>query len=259
MSDLMPGPRNAPVWPWSGLPSVVGHRGHPLQAPENTVASFEAAIAAGADIIELDVQLTADRVPVVIHDDRLDRTTKGSGLVRDHTLPQLRELASTDPGTAIPTLAEVLAWAVQQRVRLLVEPKTHPTLDPDAALHIAAVMAAAPEADAIVYSSDHVLITRLRQLLPDVPRGVILNEYLADVADVLERTGSNLLSQSMWVLTAETVALARDRGCLVSAEARCPADVAVLQSWGVPLVVSGKLEVDELVALVSRLHGGELC
>ena len=56
-------------------PLLIGHRGYPARYPENTLASFEGAMQAGCDMIELDVTLTKDRKVVVIHDDTLDRTT----------------------------------------------------------------------------------------------------------------------------------------------------------------------------------------
>ena len=66
---------------------VVGHRGAPNKAPENTLASFEAAIAIGVDAIELDVHLSRDGHLIVIHDAALDRTTDGQGLVHEHVWP----------------------------------------------------------------------------------------------------------------------------------------------------------------------------
>src|SRR5215218_3697295 len=76
----------------TGRPLIVGHRGAMGYAPENTFAAYERAVALGADAVECDVHLSADGVPVVIHDHTLDRTTSGRGLVRDHTLAQLRAL-----------------------------------------------------------------------------------------------------------------------------------------------------------------------
>ncbi|MFH1262618.1 MAG: glycerophosphodiester phosphodiesterase family protein [Pseudomonadota bacterium] len=73
-------------------PWVVGHRGFPVVAPENTFASFEAAIAAGARMVEFDVTLTRDKVPVVFHDHTLDRTTNGKGAIPRKTLAEIRDL-----------------------------------------------------------------------------------------------------------------------------------------------------------------------
>ena len=95
-------------------PLLIGHRGYPALCPENTLASFEGAMQAGCDMIELDVTLTKDRKVVVIHDDTLDRTTTGKGPVRGHTLAEIQAL---DAGSwfdarfaaeRVPELSEVI-------------------------------------------------------------------------------------------------------------------------------------------------------
>ncbi len=73
---------------------VTAHRGFSKVAPENTMPAFQAAVDCGADFIELDVQLTADGQLVVIHDDKLDRTTNGKGLVARRTYEELRTLSA---------------------------------------------------------------------------------------------------------------------------------------------------------------------
>src|SRR5215471_12590471 len=96
---------------------VVGHRGAMGYCPENTLASFERGLELGADWIELDVHLSRDGQLIVIHDETLDRTTSGHGLVRDHTLAELKRLdagawfGAEYAGQRIPTLDEVLDWA----------------------------------------------------------------------------------------------------------------------------------------------------
>jgi len=98
-----------------GRPFVLGHRGASHAAPQNTLAAFRKAADVGADGVELDVHLSRDGVPVVIHNDSVDATTDGTGLVRDMTLVQLQALdagAHFDAafaGERIPTLEEVLA------------------------------------------------------------------------------------------------------------------------------------------------------
>jgi glycerophosphoryl diester phosphodiesterase len=71
---------------------VIAHRGDSAHAPENTFAAFDQAVALGADALELDVRLTRDGVPVVIHDETVDRTTDGRGAVDSHTLAELQRL-----------------------------------------------------------------------------------------------------------------------------------------------------------------------
>jgi len=92
----------------------IAHRGASNAAPANTLAAFEKAVELGADGIEFDVHLSADGIPVVIHDFSVDSTTDGSGRVADLTLAQLEQLdagSSFDPafaGERIPTLEKVL-------------------------------------------------------------------------------------------------------------------------------------------------------
>ena len=105
-------------------PLVFGHRGASAYAPENTLAAFRLALEQGADGVELDVILSADGVPVVIHDDTLDRTTNGHGPVSRLTLGELKRLAAGYPARfgaqfsaeRIPTLAEVFETCGAQTV-----------------------------------------------------------------------------------------------------------------------------------------------
>ena len=76
----------------AGRPLIIAHRGYRARYPENTLVAFEAAMDAGADMIELDVLLTKDRKIVVIHDESLDRTTNGRGPVSEHTLSEQKAL-----------------------------------------------------------------------------------------------------------------------------------------------------------------------
>jgi len=96
-------------------PLVTSHAACKGHAPENTLPGIEAALRIGADAIEIDVHCTSDGVPVLIHDETVDRTTDGSGNVHDMPLSVVRALdagarqfAPKFEGTRIPTLAEVL-------------------------------------------------------------------------------------------------------------------------------------------------------
>lgn len=85
---------------------IYAHRGASAESAENTLPAFERAMELGAYGIELDVHLSADGVPVVIHDETVDRTTNGSGAVAGLTVADLRQLDAG--GAPVPTLAEVL-------------------------------------------------------------------------------------------------------------------------------------------------------
>ena len=99
---------------------VFAHRGASHYAPENTLPAFALAAAQGADGIELDVHLSQDGELVVIHDEELDRTTDGTGLVRDHTLTQLQALCADNhmpglPTPASPPCGKCLRWCAPRR------------------------------------------------------------------------------------------------------------------------------------------------
>jgi glycerophosphoryl diester phosphodiesterase len=111
-------------------PVIIGHRGYRAEYPENTPASFSAAIAAGADMIELDVTLSKDRKVVVIHDDSLNRTTSGFGPVHQSTLQELKRLDAGNwfdsrfADESLPTLEEVLILA-GEKILINVEIKSN--------------------------------------------------------------------------------------------------------------------------------------
>ena len=89
------------------LPPVIGHRCARAEAPENTLAGLRRAAALGARWVEVDVRLTADGVPVLLHDATLERTTSGHGALGETTLTEL-ERCDAGAGETVPTLAAFL-------------------------------------------------------------------------------------------------------------------------------------------------------
>ncbi|MHC9161706.1 MULTISPECIES: glycerophosphodiester phosphodiesterase [Exiguobacterium] len=108
--------------PWGSDMLIYAHRGYSANYPENTLSAFEAALPY-VDGIELDVQLSKDGRLVVIHDETVDRTTNGTGWVKDMTLQELRQL-KIDGYERIPTLEEVLGLIERSNVTLNIELKT---------------------------------------------------------------------------------------------------------------------------------------
>lgn len=108
---------------------LVAHRGYSAIAPENTLSAFTAAIAGGAKAVEFDVRLSADRVPVLIHDPTVERTTDGTGNVSDLSLEQLKQLdaglwfSDRFIGERIPTFSEALAFLCETPLRVYAEIK----------------------------------------------------------------------------------------------------------------------------------------
>ena len=109
---------------------VIAHRGSSSEFPENTLSAFEGAVAMKADMIELDIQLSKDGIPMVFHDDSIERCTNGSGRLQEYTAAELKNLdagrwkSNAFSGEEIPTLDEVLAFA-NGRISVNIEIKSH--------------------------------------------------------------------------------------------------------------------------------------
>jgi glycerophosphoryl diester phosphodiesterase len=101
---------------------VLGHRGAPREAPENTMRAFEVALEQGADGVELDVQPAGDGTAVVIHDDRLDRTTDRHGPLAALTWGDI--VGARSRGEPVPRLEQAVEWAVRSGAWLNVEVKS---------------------------------------------------------------------------------------------------------------------------------------
>jgi glycerophosphoryl diester phosphodiesterase len=152
---------------------VLGHRGARHAAPENTLAAFELARAEGADGVELDVRLDGAGRVVVLHDRTLARVSGGSEL-RDVELLDAATLASVSVGGGerVPLLAEVLAWAREQGMRVNVELK-HDVSDWRRLLRgvTEVVRASGGGPELVLFSSFHpVLVAGLARSAPEYPR-----------------------------------------------------------------------------------------
>lgn len=176
-------------------PLIIAHRGDSAHRPENTLASFASALELGAELVELDVQLTSDGHVVVLHDPTLDRTTDGSGDVRGLTLAELRRLSAGYPGRfgasyageRVPTLAEVLAL-LRGRGRAMIEIKRDSVgADPLAGIEartLEEVRRAGMEDDVALISFDRRALLRCREQAPGITRGHIF--FRASIDELLE-------------------------------------------------------------------------
>lgn len=157
-------------------PVNIAHRGASGDYPENTMLAFEKALEQGADVLEFDVWLTKDNKVVVIHDEKVDRTTDGEGKVRDFVLQEVQNLDAAynfkpednypfrGKNIKIPTLREVLTEYQEKPIVIEVKkPGKH------MATQVAEVIT---EADAVervlLASTDSQTIKELRNLLPEV-------------------------------------------------------------------------------------------
>ncbi|WP_214792248.1 MULTISPECIES: glycerophosphodiester phosphodiesterase [unclassified Exiguobacterium] len=168
---------------------IYAHRGYSAKYPENTLSAFKAALP-HVDGIELDVQLTRDGRLVVIHDETVDRTTNGSGFVKDMTLRQLR-LLRTESGERIPTLEEVLVLLEPTDVTLNIELKTD-RFDYDGIEYLTwlAVTEFKLEQRVVFSSFNPDTLIRLRDIAREARIAVLTTDGHPNLIEFVERIGA---------------------------------------------------------------------
>jgi len=163
---------------------VFAHRGASGYAPENTLAAFRLARELGADGVELDVQMTADKEVVVIHDETVDRTTDGSGFVKDLTLKQIKALNIVSdkegfPGEKIPTLEEVFDQLEDSNLAINVEIKDSVVHYPGIAEKVLELIDHRDWEYRITISSfNHITLAHIRQIGSLAYTGVLFADLL---------------------------------------------------------------------------------
>jgi glycerophosphoryl diester phosphodiesterase len=172
-------------------PAVVAHRGHSALAPENTMAAFVDARRAGADWIEVDVRISADGVPVVMHDPTVDRTTAGTGKVAGLTAEQIAALDAGSwfgPGFAgepVPTFAQVLEELSSRGGNLLLELK-HPHTRDDVQRVLGMVVDAGMGDRVAVQSFRPSILADAAAVAPELPRALLTTTLHDDPVAVCE-------------------------------------------------------------------------
>jgi glycerophosphoryl diester phosphodiesterase len=235
-------------------PLILGHRGASAYAPENTLAAFNLAFELGADGIELDVALTQDNVPIVIHDDTLERTTNGSGKVNAldrAAIAQLDAGAWFDrkfSGERVPTLEQVLCHLKQGLINVEIK-YTGVRLDNDRLEQAVAdvILQTHSQARVLVSSFHPIALYRLARQYPQLQRGLL---YRHDLPIYLRRAWfrplvrPHALHPNAALITAKYVAWARAKGYRIMAwTVDDPAQARQLASWGVDAIITNKPDI----------------
>lgn len=140
------------------MTQIWAHRGARHDAPENTLAAFALAIEQKADGVEFDVQLTEDGVPIIIHDETVDRTTDGRGWVRDLSMAKIGKLQASAgmkgfKKAKIPTLTEALDLLAPTKLRVNIELKNDAVEYPELEEKVLEALAGYKWGDRVVLSS----------------------------------------------------------------------------------------------------------
>ena len=214
----------------------IAHRGASGTSPENTLAAFRAAIAAGAAMCELDVQATRDHALVVIHDDTVDRTTDGQGAVKEMTLAELKRLdagirfrGGLQRKEPIPTLDEVFA-ATAGQCALNIELKSG-QVEKEV---VASMRKWKALETSMVSSFDWGRLARTRELEDAVRIGVLAEKNVQGMFDAAARLSAYAINPRFDLVTAELCDMAHARGRKVLVwTVDAPELMHVLIGWGV--------------------------
>ncbi|WP_177244101.1 glycerophosphodiester phosphodiesterase family protein [Alkalibacterium sp. 20] len=197
----------------------IAHRGFSGQYPENTLLAFERAYEAGADGVELDVQLTKDKEVVIFHDDTIDRMTGGTGKLNDYTLIDLESYPITHPlqenlkQQFIPTLSDYLIWAADKPIITNIELKSEGEEDNELERKVAEVLRRFNTERTIIISSFHKKsIARIKQLMPKVKIGLILSECDEPTIQMAKDLDAEFIHLKASSLNAQIIQLANEYG-----------------------------------------------
>ena len=200
-----------------GQTKCCAHRGASSTHPENTVAAFEEAVRLGADMIEFDVGMTADRVPMLLHDGTVDRTTDGSGPLASLTFDEARRLdagsykGAAFAGERIPTLAEALD-AIPSGIVLNVHVKPAAGVV-DATVDVLRDMGRLGDA---VIAGDADQMRRVHEIDPAIRRCNLERQGHGEYLALCVELGVPWLQYGYAQVTEESVQAAHDRGIVVN-------------------------------------------
>lgn len=209
----------------------IGHRGACGYAPENTLAAFQLAIDMGCPVVELDVHLIENQL-LVIHDETLERTTDGQGLLTDHSFDYLRGLDAGE-GQKIPTLNEVISL-VDHRAEINIELKGPGTALPVSELLGKYCQQGWTPLEFQLSSFDHEELARASK---DYRKGALFHRESAEYFNVTASLGAYSLNLSMRIVNEKVVAEAHKQGLKVFVyTVNEPADIEHMRELGVDAI-----------------------
>ena len=232
---------------------ITAHRGLSSIAPENTLVAFKKAAESGCEWIELDVQLCADLVPVIIHDQSVARCTSGSGIVSQMTLAELQSLDAGswfDPkycNERIPTLAQTLLLAKEVKLKVNIELKLYPEDDIELLCEKVSIVINELGIDhsQLLFSSFELDALKLMQIKqPNIRRGLLWDTMPSDVFSLLADIEAYSAHCNYKFLTQRQAQILKQKGYQIYCfTPNIPEEVALYWEWGVDMMISDSPQV----------------
>jgi len=165
------------------LPKLIGHRGVKDLCPENTLESILKAFDLGLSFVEIDVKISKDRVPILLHDDTLDRTTNGSGLAIDYDYENIKRLDAgkffykENTNIFVPKLEDILSLCTNYNGNLNIELKPNKNFEKENVYQIYKIIKNINQIDIFFSSFDMISILEISKLYPQSIRSFLLDDF----------------------------------------------------------------------------------
>lgn len=230
------------------IPKIIGHRGAKAYAPENTLASIHAAADLGVEWVEIDVKLTKDSIPVIFHDEELNRCTNMSGLMADTDFDTIKSL---DAGSwfgesfmeeRIPTLEEALNVIIDRGLGVNLEIKACPGREVETAevmLDFATRIWPDDAPPPLVSSFSHVSLETAMDFMGEWPRGFLIDEYIPHWKELAEHLDAHTININGNTVTRDQIDEYLEYAKPILAYTiNDPVRAKLLMEWGVSSVFS---------------------
>jgi glycerophosphoryl diester phosphodiesterase len=179
---------------------ILAHRGGAGLEPENTIRAFKRALDLGVDLIEFDVRLTKDKKLVVIHDEKVDRTTNGRGYVRDLTLDEIRKLNIAE-NEKIPTLEEVINLLKTEKPIIVIEIKEPETTEKI----LKAIKNKRLENKVLIVSFWPDVLKKIKEIAPKIKTGILIGKGPVDAVSMVKDLKADFFCPRFDLIDKKTV------------------------------------------------------
>lgn len=227
---------------------IIGHRGAKALAPENTLAGIKKVMDFNVKWVEVDIQLSQDQIPVVFHDETLERCTNGSGLLAENSLSDLKKLDVSHPfssefkGETIPTLEELLVMCEVNNIGINLEIKIHhdQQMLPLVKKIVEVILRLNFPLEQLIISSFSIAaVAEIKKQLPHVRRGLIMDKKSENLPKAVSELELYSLHIDHQLLTETFTKSLKDLGIvLIVWTVNLKNDLDKYAKWGVDHIIT---------------------
>ena len=208
------------------LPKLIGHRGVKNLCPENTIESINKAFDLGLKFVEIDVKISQDGIPILLHDDTIDRTTGGEGLVSKlnykylQTLDAGKHFYGRKTNNLIPKLSDVLKLCKKRNGNLNIELKPNKGLEKRNILKILELTKDNNDIDIFYSSFDLTSFKEISRVAPNTHRSFLLDTFInysvEDLISILKQNNANICGLNINIISNDLIKKIKNNNILIT-------------------------------------------